>query len=79
MQAFNDNNLDQISLFQQKVDDLMDIYAVNDPFIPTFKKALQLRGIIQSDRCTPPFSTLSTGQTESIQQILSRAGIAINA
>ena len=57
----------------------MDIYAVNDPFIPTFKKALQLRGIIQSDRCTPPFSSLATCPTESIQRILSRAGIEINA
>ena len=79
MQAFNDNDLQQISRYQQKVDGLMDIYAVNDPFIPTFKKALQLRGIIQSDRCTPPFSSLTTGQTESILRILSRAGIEINA
>ena len=58
---------------------MQDIYAVNDPFIPTFKKALQLRGIIQSDRCTQPFSSLATCQTESIQRILSRAGIEINA
>ena len=79
MQAFNDNNVQQISRYQQKVDGLMDIYAVNDPFIPTFKKALQLRGIIQSDRCTPPFSSLATCQTESILRILSRAGIEINA
>ncbi|MDU7648617.1 MAG: dihydrodipicolinate synthase family protein [Klebsiella michiganensis] len=79
MQAFNDNDVQQISRYQQKVDGLMDIYAVNDPFIPTFKKALQLRGIIQSDRCTPPFSSLATCQTESILRILSRAGIEINA
>jgi hypothetical protein len=38
MQAFNDNDVQQISRYQQKVDGLMDIYAVNDPFIPTFKK-----------------------------------------
>lgn len=79
MQAFNDNDVQKISRYQQKVDGLMDIYAVNDPFIPTFKKALQLRGIIQSDRCTPPFSSLATCQTESILRILSRAGIEINA
>lgn len=79
MQAFSDNDLSKVSLLQQKVDDLMDIYTINDPFIPTFKKALQLRGIIQSDRCTAPFNSLSIGQTESIQQILSRAGIAIDA
>lgn len=79
MRALNDNELTQISLCQQKVDDLMDIYAVNDPFIPTFKKVLQLRGIIRSDYCRPPFSSLSTYQTESIQRILSYAGIEINA
>lgn len=38
MQAFSDNDLPQIRRYQQKVDGLMDIYAVNDPFIPTFKK-----------------------------------------
>ncbi|XXD07728.1 dihydrodipicolinate synthase family protein [Klebsiella sp. R445] len=79
MQAFSDNDLSKVSSLQQKVDDLMDIYTVNDPFIPTFKKALQLRGIIQSDRCTAPFNSLTIGQSESIQQILSRAGIAIDA
>ena len=62
-----------------KGDGLMDIYAINDPFIPTFKKALQLRGIIQSDRCTPPFSSLATCQTESILRILSRAVLKFNA
>ncbi|WP_174510104.1 dihydrodipicolinate synthase family protein [Klebsiella oxytoca] len=79
MQAFSDNDLSKVSSLQQKVDDLMDIYTVNDPFIPTFKKALQLRGIIQSDHCTAPFNSLTIGQSESIQQILSRAGIAIDA
>jgi len=77
--AFQKNDLALIAEYQKNVDILMDIYAINDPFVPTFKKVLQQRGIIQSDRCTAPFNTITTHQTESIQKILSRIGLDINA
>lgn len=79
MHAFRDNDLSKITLHQQKVDGLMAIYRVNDPFIPACKKALQLRGIIRYDNCAPPFNAISSRQTESIKKILSRAGIEIHA
>lgn len=77
--AFQKNDLALIAEYQKNVDILMDIYAINDPFVPTFKKVLQQRRIIQSDRCTAPFNTITTHQTESIQKILSRIGLDINA
>lgn len=79
MKAFSDNDLQKVAQIQKCVDGLMEIYAVNDPFIPTFKKALQLRGIIQSVSCTLPFNAISVGQTEHIRHLFSRAGIEIPA
>jgi len=79
MNALQKKDLALIAEYQKNVDILMDIYAINDPFVPTLKKVLKQRGIIQSDRCTAPFDTIKTDQTESVQKILSRIGIDINA
>ena len=75
MAAFDRNDLAAVATYQRKVDGLMDIYNVNDPFIPTFKKTLQLRGVIDSVYCTPPFNELQDTQTEEILKIFSRADI----
>lgn len=75
MAAFDRNDLTAVATYQRKVDGLMDIYNVNDPFIPTFKKTLQLRGVIDSVYCTPPFNELQAAQTEEILKIFSRADI----
>lgn len=75
MAAFERNDLEAVATYQRKVDGLMDIYNVNDPFMPTFKKTLQLRGVIDSVYCTPPFNELQDAQTEEILNILSRANI----
>lgn len=73
MSAFAKEDLLAISQHQITVDRLMAIYAVNSPFIPTFKKALQLKGVIQSDLCSPPFNTLDAAQTRQLQNIISAA------
>ena len=49
----------------------MAVYSVNSPFIPTFKKALQLKGVIQSERCSSPFNILDDIQSRRLQEILS--------
>ncbi len=77
MEAFANDDLAAVAAHQQKVDGLMDIYNVNDPFIPAFKKALQLRGVISSDRCTAPFKSVSEQQSERIRQILISADFTI--
>lgn len=75
MTAFDRNDLESVAMYQRKVDGLMDIYNVNDPFIPTFKKTLQLRGVIDSVYCTRPFNKLQDQQTQEVLNILSRAEI----
>ncbi len=76
MDAFAEDNLAAVTAHQQTVDRLMDIYNVNDLFIPAFKKALQLRGVINSDQCTGPFKGVTERQSEKIKQILMSAGFA---
>ncbi|ELY3856807.1 dihydrodipicolinate synthase family protein [Providencia huaxiensis] len=73
MQAFAQGDLALVAKYQQRVDQLMAIYGVNTPFIPTFKKALQLKGVINSDHCTSPFIGLNSTQTEQLQQLLALA------
>ncbi|EMA4784469.1 MULTISPECIES: dihydrodipicolinate synthase family protein [Providencia] len=73
MQAFAQGDLALVAKYQQRVDQLMAIYGVNTPFIPTFKKALQLKGVINSGHCTSPFIGLNSTQTEQLQQLLALA------
>ncbi|MEQ5111245.1 dihydrodipicolinate synthase family protein [Providencia vermicola] len=73
MNAFAKSDLVLVAKHQQRVDQLMAIYGVNAPFIPTFKKALQLKGVINSDRCSSPFIGLNSVQTEQLQQLLALA------
>ncbi len=70
MRAFSQGDMVSVARHQQRADQLMAVYGINSPFIPTFKKALQLKGIIESDYCTPPFSTLDDVQTEQLKQLL---------
>jgi dihydrodipicolinate synthase/N-acetylneuraminate lyase len=77
MAAFDRNDLESVAMYQRTVDGLMDIYNVNDPFIPTFKKTLKLRGVIDSVYCTRPFNELQNEQTDEILKILSRANISL--
>lgn len=73
MRAFSNSDLVAVGQHQRAVDRLMAVYGVNAPFIPTFKKALQLKGVIQSDRCSSPFNTLNAVQTQQLQDILTAA------
>ncbi|MDF5910974.1 dihydrodipicolinate synthase family protein [Morganella morganii] len=76
MEAFAQGDMAAVAAHQRKVDQLMAVYGVHSPFIPAFKKALQMRGIIQSDYCTAPFSSLNAEQTEQLMQILADAETA---
>ncbi len=77
MQAFIQGDLALVAKHQQQVDQLMAIYSVNAPFIPTFKKALQLKGVVNSDYCTAPFIGLNNIQIEQLQQLLTLADLPL--
>lgn len=57
---------------QQLVDSLMDVYAVNSPFIPSIKEGLAQLGVIACPRPTLPMTTLSDEQKVKLRGILER-------
>ena len=54
VRAFRENDLNGIALGQQRIDRLMDMYRIRDPFLPVLKEAIKLRGIAASSTSTFP-------------------------
>lgn len=75
MKALAGNNLDQVAEIQRYIDKLMPLYGIGVPFIPIMKKALQLRGMDISDKCTKPFLSATASQAAKIQELLDANGI----
>jgi len=73
--AFARDDLQKVAELQRYVDGMMDLYAIGNPFIPMIKKALVLRGVIDSDACTPPFLSATGAQGARIQALLDSRGI----
>lgn len=60
------------SRMQQKIDRLMDIYAVGKPFVPFIKEAMVMKGIIRYGTATRPMPEASAEQKEQLKGILDR-------
>lgn len=61
-----------VQRLQQKIDALMDVYAVGKPFVPFIKQALVLKGIIASAAATAPMPAPTAAQCEQLRAILDR-------
>lgn len=68
--AFKNNDLNKVSEISKKIDKLMDIYGVGQPFITYIKKALVLKGIIKYDTVTFPLPSVSKKQEDKLKQIM---------
>lgn len=73
--AFRNNNLNQVSEISKKVDRLMDIYSVGQPFVPYIKKALVMKGIIKCDKATFPLLSATKEQEDKLVHIMNEASI----
>ena len=60
----------QMQRFQQKIDRLMDIYAVGKPFVPYIKEAMVEKGIITHSITTKPMPKVTEEQREQIKTII---------
>lgn len=60
---------------QQRIDHLMDIYAVGSPFVPFIKEAMALCGLPMRARATFPLPSPSAEQTARLRAILAREGL----
>ena len=74
MDAFERNDLDEISKRQQTVDRLMDIYNVDVPFVPYIKAVMAAMGIIGNARATFPLPKASKEEAAELLEILRREG-----
>lgn len=73
--AVRENNLEGIAQGQQRIDRLMDLYAVRNPFLPVLKEAIKLRGIAASSACTFPMPNVTIADDARILELLTREGI----
>lgn len=69
------DDLDKMAEAQQKIDSLMAIYDVAPQFIPTIKKAMQIRGVEIEPVCAQPLLPSTGEETAKIRKILEKAGL----
>lgn len=74
--AVDGQDFEKIAACQRIVDRLMDLYGIGDPFIPVVKKALVMRGIIDSDVCTKPLRPADAAATEKLRALFDAVGLA---
>ena len=73
--AARKDDLAAMSRYQKNIDTLMSIYTIGPQFAPIIKKAMVLRGIIDSDRCTAPLPSATPDETEKIKNLLKKSGL----
>lgn len=73
--AVREKDMDNVILYQQKIDQLMCMYDISSPFMPAFKKAMMLRGLKIEDYSTAPFMRVTDEQTEKIKSVMNECGI----
>lgn len=75
IRAAEEENWAELSRVQLEMDQLMDLYNVSNPFIPSMKKAMILRGLPLKDISAEPFLPVNEEQTEQIRSIMKRANL----
>ena len=75
VKAVNEKDFDGIAEGQKIIDKAMNIYSVNKPFIPTMKRALNLRGVRVNEYVKPPFMAINDKQEEKLISIMKEIGI----
>lgn len=75
VRSVNAGDWQEAALLQQRIDRLMDIYAVGVPFVPYIKRAMVLRGILPSGAATFPLSTASDDDDARLAAILRRENL----
>jgi 4-hydroxy-tetrahydrodipicolinate synthase len=72
VQAVRCGDFEKVQSYQQKIDGLMDIYAISKPFVPIIKEAMVMEGIIQCAAATRPMPTLTEAQKQSLRELLGK-------
>lgn len=75
IRAMREEDTSAIAAGQQKINRLMDIYAVGSLFVPIIKEAAKQRGIIPSSACTFPMPEPTEAEIAKIRELLARENI----
>lgn len=70
------DDMEKMRNMQRYIDDMMSLYNISVPFIPTIKKAMMLRGVKLQEHCTPPLLPITEAQAASLQSLLATLKIA---
>lgn len=68
--AFENLNLKKVSAIQKFINQLMELYNICIPFMPTMKTALNYRGIEISKQCTYPLLGLTEKQESNLYNLM---------
>lgn len=75
VRAFRENDLKGIAEGQRRIDRLMNLYSIRNPFLPVLKEAIKLRGIASSSAGTFPMPNATIEDDAAILELLSKEGI----
>jgi len=75
VKALRANDLEAAATYQQAVNQMIPLYDICSPFVPTIKKAMMLRGLPIQDFCTFPMAPISAEHTAQLQALMERAGL----
>ncbi|RAK07194.1 4-hydroxy-tetrahydrodipicolinate synthase [Halanaerobium saccharolyticum] len=71
--SYQKNDFSKLKLISRKINIMMGIYSVSDPFFPAIKKAVSLSGSNLNAVCKEPVGLLNNEQTLKIKRILREA------
>lgn len=74
-QAYQKENFNKLNSLSQKINMMMKIYSVSDPFFPAIKKAVSLSGSDINAVCKEPVGLLTKKQVNELKIILKRVDL----
>lgn len=73
--SYQKGDFNKIRKLASKINMMMDIYIVSDPFFPAIKKAVSLSGSNLNAVCKEPVGILTDEQNNKIQKILQKSNL----
>lgn len=73
--AYDNKDFAKMEEIQQYINKAMNMYDISVPFMPTMKRAMKLKGIIDNDNMTKPFITLNDEQETKLKGLMEKLGL----
>lgn len=75
VKAVENENFSMIKKTQQKIEQMMELYAITQPFMPTFKYILNQQGIHNSNQSLLPATMISSEEKKEVDKIIKKIGL----